>query len=92
MKAYKRVSLAGRNPADPDAMDGHAKRITLPLRVKDLKYWDMTANQWAIESGDVRVIVAPSAAAAGEALATPAVVCAGGAGTDCALTDTFRVN
>ena len=92
LKAYKRVSLAGRNPADPDAMDGHAKRITLPLRVKDLKYWDMTANQWAIESGDVRVIVAPSAAAAGEALATPAVVCAGGAGTDCALTDTFRVN
>jgi beta-glucosidase len=92
LKAYKRVSLAGRNPADPDAMDGHAKRITLPLRVKDLKYWDMTANKWLIESGDVRVIVAPSAAAAGDALATPAVVCTGGAGSDCALTDTFKVN
>jgi beta-glucosidase len=92
LKAYKRVSLAGRNPADPDAADGHAKRITLPLRVKDLKYWDMTANKWAIESGDVRVIVAPSAAAAQDALATPATVCAGGSGTDCALTDTFKVN
>ncbi len=73
-------------------MDGHAKRITLPLRVKDLKYWDMTANDWAIESGDVRVIVAPSAAAANDALAAPALSCAGGAGVDCALTDTFRVN
>ena len=74
------MSLAGRNPADPDAADGHAKRITLPLRVKDLKYWDMTPNKWAVESGDVRVIVAPSAAAAKDALATPATVCAGGVG------------
>jgi beta-glucosidase len=91
LKAYKRVSLAGRNPAAPDAMDGHAKRITLPLRVKDLKYWDVTANKWLVESGEVRVIVAPSAAAANDALATPAALCAGGAGTDCALTDTFNV-
>ena len=45
LKAYKRVSLAGRNPADPDATDGHAKRITMPLRVKDLKYWDMASEQ-----------------------------------------------
>jgi beta-glucosidase len=92
LKAYKRVHLAGRDPANPDAMDGHAKRITLPLRVKDLKYWDMATNRWAVETGDVRVIVAPSAAAANDALAAPAVVCAGGTGTDCALTDTFRVN
>jgi beta-glucosidase len=92
LKAYKRVSLAGRNPADPDAMDGHAKRVTLPLRVKDLKYWDTAMNKWAIESGDVRVIVAPSAAAAGDALATTPVVCTDGAGTDCALTDTFEVD
>jgi beta-glucosidase len=92
LKAYRRVSLAGLNPADPNAMDGHAKRITLPLRVKDLKYWDTDMNKWLIESGDVRVIVAPSAAAAGDALATPAVLCPGGAGFDCALTDTFHVN
>ena len=74
-------------------MDGHAKRITLPLRVEDSKYWDMTANAWAIESGDLRVIVAPSAAAANRrAGGCPPPTCAGGAGVDCALTDTFRVN
>jgi beta-glucosidase len=92
LKAYKRVQLAGRNPADPNAMDGHAKRITLPLRVKDLKYWDTAMNQWNVETGNVRVIVAPSAAAANDVLATPAAPCAGGAGVDCALTDTFQVN
>jgi len=92
LKAYKRVSLAARNPADPSAADGHAKRITLPLRVKDLKYWDSDMNKSLIESGDVRVIVAPSAAAANDALATTPVLCPGGAGADCALTDTFHVN
>jgi beta-glucosidase len=92
LKAYRRVHLAGRNPADPDAMDGHAKRITLPLRVKDLKYWDTALNKWIVETGDVRVIVAPSAAAANDALAMPAALCAGGAGLDCALSDTFQVN
>jgi len=92
LKAYKRVRLEGRKPSDPDAADGHAKRITLPLRVKDLKYWDTDMNQWLVESGDVRVIVAPSAAAAGDALASPAVLCPGGVGSDCALTDTFHVN
>jgi beta-glucosidase len=91
LKAYKRVSLKGRNPADPDAADGHAKRITLPLRVKDLKYWDMTLNKWVVEAGDVRVIVAPSGAVANDALATTPALCPNGAGNDCALTDTFQV-
>jgi len=91
LKAYKRVSLKGRSLADPDAADGHAKRITLPLRVKDLKYWDMTLNKWVVETGDVRVIVAPSAAVANDALATTPALCASGAGSDCALTDTFQV-
>ena len=93
LKAYRRVHLAGRNPAAPDAMDGHAKRITLPLRVKDLKYWDTAGNRWAVETGDVRVIVAPSAAAANDALAaTPALSARAASGVDCALTDTFQVN
>jgi beta-glucosidase len=92
LKAYKRVSLAGRNPADPNAMDGHAKRITLPLRAKDLQYWDTDMNKWLIESGDVRVVVAPSAAAANDVLASPSAPCPGGAGSDCALTDIFHVN
>jgi beta-glucosidase len=92
LKAYKRVHLEGRKASDPDAMDGHAKRITLPLRVKDLKYWDMAMNKWLIETGDVRVIVAPSAAAASDAIATTPALCAAGSGVDCALTDTFHVN
>ena len=91
LKAYKRVSLKGRNPSDPDAADGHAKRITLPLRVKDLKYWDMDMNKWVVETGDVRVIVAPSAAVANDALGAPPSLCPGGAGSDCALTDTVMV-
>ena len=92
LKAYKRVHLEGRKASDPDAADGHAKRITLPLRVKDLKYWDTDMNKWVIETGDVRVVVAPSAAVANDALATTPTVCPGGAGADCALTDTFHVN
>jgi beta-glucosidase len=92
LKAYKRVHLEGRKASDPDAADGHAKRITLPLRVKDLKYWDTDMNKWLIESGDVRVVVAPSAAVANDALATTPALCPGGAGADCALTDTFHVN
>ena len=92
LKAYRRVHLEGRNPADPNAMDGHAKRITLPLRVKDLKYWDTGMNRWQVESGDVRVIVAPSAAVANDALGSPPAVCPPAGGPDCALTDTFRVN
>ena len=60
--------------------------------MKDLKYWDTAANKWIVETGDVRVIVAPSAAAANDALATPAALCAGGSGVDCALSATFQVN
>ena len=71
LKAYRRVQPGGARPGRSDAMDGHAKRITLPLRVKDLKYWDTRQNSWQVESGDVRVIVAPSAAVANDALATP---------------------
>ena len=37
LKGFYRVSLAAGDP-------GEAKRITIPLRVKDLKYWDTTQN------------------------------------------------
>lgn len=39
---------------------GVTKRVTIPIRVKDLKYWDMTANAWAVESGPVLLRVGPS--------------------------------
>jgi beta-glucosidase len=52
LKGFYRVSL------DP----GQTKRITIPLRISDLKYWDMAQNRWNIESGPVQVSVGPSAA------------------------------
>jgi beta-glucosidase len=55
LKGFYRVSLAANQ----------GKRITIPLRVKDLKYWNTTQNAWAVESGTVKVIVAPNASAAG---------------------------
>jgi beta-glucosidase len=47
LKGFYRVSL--------DA--GVTKRITIPLRVADLKYWNMTTSQWVVESGPVKVMV-----------------------------------
>jgi beta-glucosidase len=80
LKGFRRVSLAAKG------MTGDAKRVTIPLRVKDLKYWDGGATgSWKVESGMVKVMVAPSAAAA-------ATACAGGTGSGCALSDTFVVN
>ncbi len=79
LKGYKRVSLAGKGTS------GDAVRVTIPLRVKDLKYWNTASSAWQVESGTVKVIVAPSAAAAGSA-------CSGGGGVGCALSDTFMVN
>jgi beta-glucosidase len=78
LKGFYRVSLAGMGTS------GSAKRITIPLRVKDLKYWDTAGNKWAVEPGMVKVIVAPNASAA----ASP---CSGGAGVGCGLSDTFMV-
>jgi beta-glucosidase len=47
-------------------LDGmQKKRITIPLRVSDLKYWSGGATgQWMIESGMHKVMVGPSAKAA----------------------------
>jgi len=74
LKAFKRVPLAANQGA----------RVTIPLRVKDLKYWNSTSSSWAVEPGMVKVIVAPSAAAA----STP---CTGTSGTGCSISDTFMV-
>ena len=74
LKGFKRVPLAANTGA----------RVTIPIRVKDLKYWNSTSNNWAVEAGTVKVIVAPSAAAA-------ATACANGSGMGCSLSDTFTV-
>jgi beta-glucosidase len=41
---------------------GQTKRITIPLRIADLKYWDMTSNGWQVASGPVQIMVGPSSA------------------------------
>jgi beta-glucosidase len=52
LKGFYRVSL--------DA--GQRKRIKIPLRVADLKYWDMGSSSWVVESGPVQIQVGPNAA------------------------------
>ena len=52
LKGFHRVSL------DP----GQTKRITFPVRVADLKYWDSGTNSWQVESGPVAIMVGPSSA------------------------------
>jgi beta-glucosidase len=79
LKGFHRVSLAAKGTT------GDAKRVTIPLRVKDLKYWDTANSKWNVEAGSVQVIIAPSAAAA-------TARCTGGAGAGCSLADTFTVN
>ncbi|MEO5768251.1 MAG: glycoside hydrolase family 3 C-terminal domain-containing protein, partial [Polyangia bacterium] len=52
LKGFYRVSL----PA------GVTKRITIPLRVADLKYYDASAMAWQVETGPVKIMVGPSSA------------------------------
>jgi beta-glucosidase len=77
LKGFHRVSLAAKGTT------GDAKRITIPLRVKDLKYWT-SGNAWATETGSIKVIVAPSSAAAG-------TICTSHPANGCGLTDNFTV-
>jgi beta-glucosidase len=51
LKGFYRVSLEA----------GQTKQITIPLRVADLKYWDMTSNSWVVESGPIQIQVGPNA-------------------------------
>ena len=39
---------------------GKGKRITIPVRLQDLKYWDMQQNSWVVEKGPVEIQVGPS--------------------------------
>ena len=56
LKGFYRVSLTAAGTT------GAAKRIAIPLRVADLKYWNSTTSQWMVESGPVKVMVGPSSA------------------------------
>ena len=50
LKGFARVDLKA----------GEKKRVTIPIRVEDLKYWDMDLNQWVIEKGPVLLQIGPS--------------------------------
>jgi beta-glucosidase len=74
LKAYRRSGVI---------QPGQGARVPIPLRVKDLQYWDSASSSWKVDAGMVKVIVAPNATAA---------ACTGGSGANCALSDTFMVN
>lgn len=50
LKGFHRVNL------EP----GEGKLVTIPIRVQDLKYWDMSQSTWVVESGPVLLQVGPS--------------------------------
>jgi beta-glucosidase len=58
LKGFTRISLLAPDPANP--ANGSAKRVTIPLRVADLKYWDTANSKWDIQTGPVQVLVGPS--------------------------------
>jgi beta-glucosidase len=50
LKGFARVNLAA----------GQAKRVSIPIRVRDLKYWDMRTGAWVTEKAPVKVQVGPA--------------------------------
>jgi beta-glucosidase len=55
LKGFYRVSLAAAGTT------GDAKRITIPLRIQDLKYFDSTSNTWQVQTGKYTIMVGPNA-------------------------------
>ena len=50
LKGFARVNL----------LPGEGKRVTIPLRIRDLRYWDTNTDDWVIEKGPVLIRVGPS--------------------------------
>ena len=53
LKGFTRVHLEA----------GEEKQITIPVRLKDLDYYDQNLNQWVVEDGKVNIMVGGSSAA-----------------------------
>jgi beta-glucosidase len=51
LKGFQRVTL------EP----GQAKRVTIPIRLSDLKYWDTSTESWQVERGTLNIQVGPNA-------------------------------
>ena len=47
LKAFRRVALAA----------GETKTVTLEIPVSELRYWDETANDWALEHGTIELLL-----------------------------------
>jgi beta-glucosidase len=70
LKAFRRVGLDGAGQTsgcrhgNAESMCASAKRITIPLRVQDLKYYDtsVTPNRWDIQKGQYTIKVGPNSA------------------------------
>jgi len=75
LKAYRRISQL--IPPGATAM------VPIPLRIKDLKYWDTASSSWKVDAGMVRVTVSPYAGAPACTSASP---------SGCSVSDTFMVN
>jgi beta-glucosidase len=57
LKGFYKVNLP------PMGTDGSAKRITIPLRIDDLRHWEGDANgSWVIDPGVYTIMVGPSGA------------------------------
>jgi hypothetical protein len=50
LKGFVRVPIAGNQKV----------RVTIPLRISDLRYYDTATKAWAVETGPVQVAVGPS--------------------------------
>ena len=46
----------------PQIAPGETRRARIPLRIADLKYWDLQADSWRVEPGQVDIMVGPSSA------------------------------
>jgi beta-glucosidase len=98
LKGFYRVGLDGMGQTtgclygNTTTACASSKRITIPVRVRDLKYYDPAASRWDVQPGQYRIIVAPNAGIAHRALAATPELCPAGGGVGCALSDTFNVN
>ena len=52
LKGFARVNL----------QPGEVKRVSIPVRVQDTRYWDDEAKHWVIEGGTMELSVGPSSA------------------------------
>ena len=52
LKGFSRISLK----------PGETKTVTLPLKIRDLQYWDVLKKGYAVDNGDYEIIVGASSA------------------------------